>query len=360
MATMPMSFSPEQLDQIEKYKQKITELLAEIQKLKNGESGNNSKEKADFSSLTGGGSTDILGLNEDQWKAMFTKTDDLATNIKKIGLAVQVAQQMYAQFYSFQQANMQAELRRYEVNSDRKKKKLKAELDAGYINQETYKNLTLEVEADLERKKQEMVLKKAKQDRIAALFGIATNTALGIMQSVALSPLTGGMPWTAIVGALGALQAAFVLSQPLPEVEGAEDGYYPTIRQQDGKMFNARRKSLRAGLYSEPTVLVGEGNKTELVVDSKTLKRINPTIQQEYMREIQRVKGYETGMIPNSNNSSDEILIKAMQVMENVNQSLETLSKFGVIARWENLYKAVEQIEETKEERNRIIEKNKR
>lgn len=364
MATMPMSFSPEQLDQIEKYKQKITELLAEIQKLKNGESGNNSKEKADFSSLTGGGSTDILGLNEDQWKAMFTKTDDLATNIKKIGLAVQVAQQMYAQFYSFQQANMQAELRRYEVNSDRKKRRLKAELDAGYINQETYKKLTLQADEELDRKKAEIEYKQAKRQRDMQIAQTIANTAMAIMGIWADFPKADfGITATimsGVVGALGALQVATIMRQPLPEVPGAEDGYYPTIRQQDGKMFNARRKSLRAGLYSEPTVLVGEGNKTELVVDSKTLKRINPTIQQEYMREIQRVKGYETGMIPNSNNSSDEILIKAMQVMENVNQSLETLSKFGVIARWENLYKAVEQIEETKEERNRIIEKNKR
>ena len=158
-----------------------------------------------------------------------------------------------------------------------------------------------------------------------------------------------------------ALQAAFVLSQPLPEVEGAEDGFYPTIREQDGKMFNAKRRTLKSGLYSEPTVLVGEGNKTELVVDSRTLKRINPTIQQEYMREIQRVKGYETGMIPSATSSgNDQMLIQAMQVMDEVRQELSVLRKYGVIARWENLYKTVEQIDDTREERQRIIEKNKR
>jgi tubulin-specific chaperone A len=126
-------------------------------------------------------------------------------------------------------------------------------------------------------------------------------------------------------------------------------------------MFNAKRRTLKSGLYSEPTVLVGEGNKTELVVDSRTLKRINPTIQQEYMREIQRVKGYETGMIPSATSSgNDQMLVQAMQVMDEVRLELSELRKYGVIARWENLYKAVDQIDQTRDERQRIINKNKR
>ena len=361
------SLTPDQLKLLDELKNKLAEIAKTKAEINNPTDNNKlGSELSQFGTKSNG--ADFFGLDVSQWQGLFknidttlSKQEQLEQKLQKVGAAIQIAQNLYSQFYAFQQRSMDAELRKYEVNSDRKKKKLKAELDAGYINQETYKNLTLEVEADLERKKQEMVLKKAKQDRIAALFGIATNTALGIMQSVALSPLTGGMPWTAIVGALGALQAAFVLSQPLPEVEGAEDGYYPTIREQDGKMFNAKRRTLKSGLYSEPTVLVGEGNKTELVVDSRTLKRINPTIQQEYMREIQRVKGYETGMIPSATSSgNDQMLIQAMQVMDEVRQELSVLRKYGVIARWENLYKTVEQIDDTREERQRIIEKNKR
>ena len=351
------SITPDQLKLLDELKNKLAEIAKTKAEINNPTDNNKlGSELSQFGTKSNG--ADFFGLDVSQWQGLFknidttlSKQEQLEQKLQKVGAAIQIAQNLYSQFYAFQQRSMDAELRKYEVNSDRKKKKLKAELDAGYINQETYKNLTLEVEADLERKKQEMVLKKAKQDRIAALFGIATNTALGIMQSVALSPLTGGMPWTAIVGALGALQAAFVLSQPLPEVEGAEDGYYPTIREQDGKMFNAKRRTLKSGLYSEPTVLVGEGNKTELVVDSRTLKRINPTIQQEYMREIQRVKGYETGMIPSATSSgNDQMLVQAMQVMAEVRLELSELRKYGVIARWENLYKTVEQIDDTREE----------
>lgn len=358
------SLTPEQLKVLEEYRNKLAEIAKTKAEIANGGTTDNNKESKSFSSF-GGGSADILGMTSDQWKEMFTNTDDLATNIKKVGMAIQVAQQMYAQFYAFQQANMQAELRRYEVNSDRKKKKLKAELDAGYINQETYKKLTLEAEAELDQKKAEIEYKQAKRQRAMQIAQTIANTAMAIMGIWADFPkkdfgVTAAI-MSGVVGALGALQVATIMSQPLPEVPGAEDGYYPTIREQDGKMFNARRRTLKSGLYSEPTVLVGEGNKTELVVDSRTLKRINPTIQQEYMREIQRVKGYETGMIPSATSSgNDQMLIQAMQVMDEVRQELSVLRKYGVIARWENLYKAVEQIEETREERQRIIEKNKR
>lgn len=358
------SLTPEQLKVLEEYRNKLAEIAKTKAEIANGGTTDNNKESKSFSSF-GGGSADILGMTTDQWKEMFTKTDDLATNIKKVGMAIQVAQQMYAQFYAFQQANMQAELRRYEVNSDRKKKRLKAELDAGYINQETYKKLTLEAEADLDKKKAEIEYKQAKRQRAMQIAQTVANTALAIMGIWADFPkqdfgVTAAI-MSGVVGALGALQVATIMRQPLPEVPGAEDGYYPTIREQDGKIFNARRRTLKSGLYSEPTVLVGEGNKTELVVDSRTLKRINPTIQQEYMREIQRVKGYETGMIPSATSSgNDQMLIQAMQVMDEVRQELSVLRKYGVIARWENLYKTVEQIDDTREERQRIIEKNKR
>lgn len=361
MATMPMSFTPEQLEQIEKYKQRINELLAEIEKLKKGEGSSGS---GDFSSLSqfGKGSVDILGMTTDQWQTFLTNLESGKIGINEIGAAVAVMQNAYAQFYAFQQANMQAELRRYEVNSDRKKRRLEIELKTGKINQETYKKLLIEEEAKFDKKKAELEYKAAKRQRDMQIAQAIAGTALAIINAMQTKPfLPMGLIMAGIATGMGALQVATIMRQPLPEVPGAEDGYYPTIREQDGKMFNAKRRTLKSGLYSEPTVLVGEGNKTELVVDSRTLKRINPTIQQEYMREIQRVKGYEKGMIPSATSSgNDQMLIQAMQVMDEVRQELSVLRKYGVIARWENLYKTVEQIDDTREERQRIIEKNKR
>lgn len=73
------------------------------------------------------------------------------------------------------------------------------------------------IEAEAERKRNEVRKRQAKADRKEALFQIAINTAQGIARAVAQSPLTGGMPFSAIVAALGAAQAAVVASRPLPE-----------------------------------------------------------------------------------------------------------------------------------------------
>ena len=352
------SLTPEQVKVLDDYKNKLAEIAKTKAELQNGKTDDKSKEKTNFSSF-GGGNTDILGMSSDDWVGFLDNLKAGKFGIEEWSKSITVAKAAFEQFYAFQQANMQAELRRYEVNSERKKKRLKIELDSGYINKETYKKLSLQLDEELEAKKAELETKAFKRQRTMQIASTIANTAQSVMNVMATAPWPVNLVVAGIAAAMGALQVATIMRQPLPEVPGAEDGYYPTIRQQDGKRFNARRKTLSSGLYSEPTVLVGEGNKTELVVDNKTLKRINPSIQQEYMREIQRVKGFENGLMPSSG-TSDEILIKAMIVMDDVRAELSELRKYGVIARWENLYKAVEQIDETREDRQRIIDKNKR
>lgn len=71
----------------------------------------------------------------------------------------------------------------------------------------------------LERRKREIDLQKAKFERTKTILEIASNTAIAIIKSVAASPLTGGMPFSAIAGAIGAAQIAAVLARPLPKFE---------------------------------------------------------------------------------------------------------------------------------------------
>lgn len=57
---------------------------------------------------------------------------------------------------------------------------------------------------------------------------IAIKTAQAIAAAVAASPLTGGLPFSAIAAALGAAQAAIVLATPLPQYakgKKASDSY---------------------------------------------------------------------------------------------------------------------------------------
>jgi hypothetical protein len=60
-------------------------------------------------------------------------------------------------------------------------------------------------------------IRKAKADKTASLFRIAISTAEAIARSVAVSPQTFGLPFSAFAAATGALQAAVVAARPLPQ-----------------------------------------------------------------------------------------------------------------------------------------------
>jgi TP901 family phage tail tape measure protein len=66
------------------------------------------------------------------------------------------------------------------------------------------------------KKKAEIELKKAKSERMQSLFNIALSTAEAIIKAIAQSPTTFGLPFSGFALAAGGLQAAAVLSEPLP------------------------------------------------------------------------------------------------------------------------------------------------
>lgn len=79
---------------------------------------------------------------------------------------------------------------------------------------------TLQLEENKEKRKQ------AEMDRVKAVFDISASTARAIMEAVAASPETGGLPWSAVAAALGGAELAAVLKQPLPQYAVGTD-YHP-------------------------------------------------------------------------------------------------------------------------------------
>lgn len=107
----------------------------------------------------------------------------------------------------------------------------------------------------LAQKQRQLDNQKARQDRIFSLFTIATTTAQAVIKAVAASPLTGGLPFSAIAAAIGAAQIAAVLASPLPQYKmgtkdsGAEgyawvgDGFRPEIvENQKGEIWKTPAK----------------------------------------------------------------------------------------------------------------------
>lgn len=69
----------------------------------------------------------------------------------------------------------------------------------------------------LERQKRQVAERQAKFEKMRAVAEIIANTASAIIKSVAASPLTGGMPFAAIAGAIGAAQLVRTLAAPIPK-----------------------------------------------------------------------------------------------------------------------------------------------
>lgn len=343
MATNPISITPDQLKIIQDYKDQIASLMAEIAKLKNGEAaaGNLGGKLSSF-----GGQTDILGLTPDQWEAMFTKTDNLAEKIQKVGAAIQVMKNMMAMYSDFTSANEAKLLQQYETSSQRKRTLLDKQLKAGIITQEQYKKATIKNDKELELKKAQLEYKTAKRQRTIQIANAIANTALAVIGALTMQPWTpANYALAAIAGIMGGIQVATIAGQPLPEVPGAEDGFYPTVRKQDGKLFNARKRPQRSGIYSEPTLLVGEQGAgfPELVVTQKTARRIDPDISNAYMREIARVEGAQDGYYKNVKNTpassasgSDDIMIKLISSIDSFNQTMQGIKDEGLDARIAN------------------------
>ena len=82
--------------------------------------------------------------------------------------------------------------------------------------QKDFSDKETDIKEKADKKKRQLARKQAIQDKIAAILQVAVSTASAIMQSVAASPLTGGLPFSAIAGTLGAAQVAAIAAAPLP------------------------------------------------------------------------------------------------------------------------------------------------
>lgn len=361
----PANLTEEQTKALEEMRAKLAGIRVELTGIRASEQEG---EEANFSSLSsfGGGNSDIFGLSQDQWETMFTNTDKLEVNIQKVGAAIRVAQNLMSTYYGFVKANQEAELRRYEVAHTRKQKTLEAQLAAGIISQQEYKHATIANENELAMKKYQLELDAAKREKAMKIADTISNTAMAIMSiwsKQGANPITAGI-LTGLVTAMGAVQVATIASQPLPQppaVQGAEDGYYPVIRKQDGKLFNARKRESRSGIYNEPTMLVGEQGKNfpELVVSGRAMKRIDPKIQNEFMSEVARVEGFENGLYPKTTpQGNDDLMIRMMEIIQKNTETMERLEQNGVRGVFEKSARVGKDLEDMQKEYNRLVDKN--
>lgn len=163
-------------------------------------------------------------------------------------------------------------------------------IDMAEGNKDQQERLEIEKEENLrklEAKKLREEQRKAKFDKANAIIQIGINTAIAVSKAVAEFPITGGMPWTAIVIALGAIQTAAVLAQPIPQYEDGlinaakdhigmiNDGKEQEYIERDGAILTTSTKNAIINLKKGDTV---HKSFNDMVNSSDILKDISRSV----------------------------------------------------------------------------------
>lgn len=266
--------SPEEVETLNKY-------FFELQKSKNEltKKGDNTEgNKKDVSPLTN--KADILGFTSDDWTRFFDNikngTDVYGEWVSEVAMGLEALSNMYQTYFSFIEAGEKRQLQAFESSQNKKKKKLKEQLDSGMISQESYTKQIDDLDAQSDQKKAQFDYDSAVRQRNVAFMGAVVNTALGVTKALAeLGPF--GIPMAIAVGAMGALQAGAILATPLPELPGKETGGFIDVsRSQDNKKFRAKNQANKRGYVSSPTIITGENGLEYIVPDEATN---NPSIR---------------------------------------------------------------------------------
>lgn len=121
------------------------------------------------------------------------------------------------------------------------------------------------IEEDFARKKQRIDREQAQANRRRAIFdkGIALanatiNIAAAISEAVALAPATGGLPFSAIAAAIGAIQIGLIASQPIPSFFGGTDdapGGLANVHERGSELIVTPDGGLHYDKSSKPSIV---------------------------------------------------------------------------------------------------------
>lgn len=264
------------LDAIKLKLQEIRKTIAELT-----ESQGSEGESSETATAPKSGGT-LFGVGQEEWNQLFQNIADGKYGLEDLTNTVTALEGAFSQMFSLwsqaselQAARDKSDFKNYEKQNDKKKKSLEKRLNAGLISEAQYNAEIESLEKEKDAYQEQMELKQAKRQKAQKLTQAIINTALGVTKTLAEWGIPWGIAPAAIMGAMGAAEAAMIAATPI--TTGAEDGgLFNTKRAQDGKTFKARLSPDKRGFVSSPTVLVGE-NGGEYIIPAAGLA--NPTLQ---------------------------------------------------------------------------------
>lgn len=264
------------LDAIKLKLQEIRKTIAELTGAQGSEG-----ESAETATVSKSGGT-LFGVGQEEWNQLFQNIADGKYGLEDLTNTVTALEGAFSQMFSLwsqaselQAARDKSDFKNYEKQNNKKEKSLEKRLNAGLISETQYNAEIESLEKEKDTYQEQMELKQAKRQKAQKLTQAIINTALGVTKTLAEWGIPWGIAPAAIMGAMGAAEAAMIAATPI--TTGAEDGgLFNTKRAQDGKTFKARLSPDKRGFVSSPTVLVGE-NGGEYIIPAAGLA--NPTLQ---------------------------------------------------------------------------------
>lgn len=295
------------------------------------------REKGAKSELRSG--IDILGFSAEDWEQAFEKLDTAGPELEKfaakiaiVEMAIQSVMAAWGMMADAQNKALDRNLKKYEQSNEARKKSLQKQLDSGLISQESYNAQVEALDEALAAKRAEMEYKKAMTEWKMNLISSQINTALAVTKAVAASPTTGGLPFSAIVGAIGLLQTGLIQANK----PNKSNFYYeggPTIglgyRDETGHEVAG---TVHAGEYVVPEWLREDPvvAKMEEFIEAK--RRGNTVSIVDFPAKYATGGEVQTVATPVTSSSNlDQNLIRILiEYVENGNQLLAILKTEGV------------------------------
>ena len=186
-------------------------------------------------------------------------------------------------------------------------------------------------------KEKEIKRKQAEADKKKAIMDATIKTAVAVITAISQSPLTFGMPWAAIVAALGAAEIAMIAATPIPKfAKGVVsfDGKGGLVKGEGTGTSDSNLAYLSKGesvIPAEPT-RANLGLINELVngdVDSYINRHyVMPALQ---AKEIQAANNYRHSVIEAENNLiarvSSHTLKSIHREQKNTTEAIKKLDK---------------------------------
>lgn len=218
---------------------------------------------AKFGILKDAGLTSLQTFFDGTLKNLIKGADTLEEKFAVVFTSItDVAKEAYGKISQFGQENFNAE---YDRLAKQKEVALQFAGESTAAREQ--------VEQQYEEKRAAIQTRQAKAEKEQAKFKIAIDTAQAIVASVAKSPLTFGLPFSAFAAAIGALQLGIVSSQKIPQfwmgTEGTPGGqimvnddpfgvkgsnYKEVVKEPSGKLHFPQGKNVKMRVPKGSTV----------------------------------------------------------------------------------------------------------